>query len=192
MTQLALGVVMDFKRTILMKANGLRATVRRSRPQRTRARRPAFTLVEMVMVLLIMGILAATATPTFFRSLQYHRLESAARRVKLDLEQARDAARVRSQEQSFEFINATTYKLPSGIVSLKSTGQAYTVDLAATPYEIENVTVNFGGQTSIPNSISFDGYGNATTGGTIDLALGSETRTVTINSPSGQITYSNP
>jgi len=150
--------------------------------------RHGFSIVELLMVLLIMSIVAATATPSFYRSLRYHELESAARRLKLDLEQARHAARVNSQAQSLTFSNATTYTLSSGVESLKSPGQTYTVDLASTPYELDGVTINFGG----PTTVSFDGYGNASVGGTIVLALGDRTRTVTLNSTTGQITITDP
>ncbi len=169
------------------------AKSRRVAAQRfTRARAPkrqnGFSIIELLVVLLIMSIVAATATPSFYRSLRYHALESAARRVKLDLEQACHAARVNSQMESFTFTNATTYTLSSGVESLKSPGQTYTVDLASTPYELDGVTLNFGW----PTTVSFDGYGNASVGGTIVLALGDETRTLTLDSTSGQITIADP
>ena len=108
--------------------------------------------------------------------------------MKLDLEQARHAARVKSQTQSLTFTNATTYTLSSGVESLKSPGQTYSVDLASTPYELDGVTINLGG----PTTVSFDGYGNASVGGTIVLALGDQTRTVTLDNTNGQITITNP
>jgi len=161
-------------------------------PGSTRARvsngRAGFSILELVVVLLIMGIVAAAATPSFYLSLRHHALETAARRVKLDLEQARHAARMKSQSQSLSFTNATTYALSSGVVSLKNSGQTYTVDLSKAPYELSGVTVNLGG----PTAVSFDGYGNASVGGTIVLALGNQTRTVTLNSTNGQVTITNP
>jgi type II secretory pathway pseudopilin PulG len=148
----------------------------------------AFTIVELLVVLMIMGIVAATAAPTFHRSLQYHRLESAARRVKLDLEQARYMARMMSEEQSLTFSSLTSpsYTLSSGTRGLKSTGQTYIVDLTDAPYELASVRIDFGG----PAEITFDGFGTASVGGTIELELGEESRIVSVEQTTGQITIS--
>jgi prepilin-type N-terminal cleavage/methylation domain-containing protein len=147
-----------------------------------------FTIMELMVVLLIMSIIAAVATPSFYASLQHHEIETAARRLVLDLQQARHSARVKSRSQSLTFNNATTYSLSTGIASLKGGSQTYIVDLSQPPYELDGVTLHLGGATEI----TFDGYGNATVGGTIDLTLGDETRVVTINNSNGQITFSEP
>ncbi|MGD9634124.1 MAG: GspH/FimT family pseudopilin [Pirellulales bacterium] len=161
--------------------------VRRS-SRADRAGLAGFTIMELVVVLLVMGIVAAIATPSFYVSLQYHELETAARRVVLDLEQARHTAQVKSQTQTLTFTSATTYSLSAGVASLKSKGETYQVKLASTPYELDGVTLNLGGATAI----SFDGYGSTTTSGTIVLARGDRTRTLTLNGPSGTISYSDP
>ena len=161
-------------------------------PGSTRARvsngRAGFSILELVVVLLIMGIVAAATTPSFYLSLRHHALETAARRVKLDLEQARHAARMKSQPQSLSFTNATTYTLTPNVPHLDRSGATYTVDLAGPPYELDAVTVDFGG----PVTVSFDGYGSANADGTIVLELGGCSRTVALDSDSGQITISDP
>lgn len=150
--------------------------------------RRGFTIMELVVVLLVMGIVAATATPSFYVSLQYHELETAARRVVLDLEQARHTAQVKSETQTLTFTSATTYTLSPGIASLKSAGETYQVNLAGPPYELDSVTLNLGGATAV----SFDGYGSTAASGTIVLARGNRTRTVTLNGTAGTISYSDP
>lgn len=144
--------------------------------------------MELIVVLLVISIVAAAATPKFYASLQHHEIETAARRLALDLKQARHAARMKSQTQSLTFTGATTYTLSGGVTSLKSASQAYSVDLSAAPYSIESVAVNLGG----PTTISFDGYGTASVGGSIVLAHGNQTRTVTLNQASGQVDITDP
>jgi prepilin-type N-terminal cleavage/methylation domain-containing protein len=69
-----------------------------SRPRDVRSRF-AFTMVELVIVVMIISIVTAVAAPTFFESLLYHRVESAAHRLKADIELARHTARLKSAVQ---------------------------------------------------------------------------------------------
>ena len=127
------------------------------------------------MVLLIMGILAATAGPTFLESLYHHRLESAARRVKQDLEYLRDASRAKSATLECELVG-TGYQFTDATILHLDRGDPYSVDLTAAPYQIE--TADFGGLTSI----AFDGYGNTTANSDVVVTLGlkGNTRTVRV------------
>src|SRR5262245_46367557 len=80
--------------------------------------RAAFTIVELIVVLLITSILAAVAAPVFHKSLLYHRIESAARRLKQDLEHLRDTAKAKSATYEFE-LDGTVYTLdPDAIAGL--------------------------------------------------------------------------
>jgi prepilin-type N-terminal cleavage/methylation domain-containing protein len=153
---------------------------------RFRCARNGFTIAELVVVVTIIAILAAVAAPTFVRSLRYHQIESAARRVKMDLEQIRHVARVKSRSESITFVDSS-YSLSSGAEHLDHAGATYSVDLAASPFEVESVTLNLGG----PTEITFDGYGKPSIGGTIVLSLGGIQRTVTLDADSGQVTISN-
>jgi type II secretory pathway pseudopilin PulG len=142
-------------------------------------------MIELVIVLLIMSILTAVAAPTFFGSLLLHRVESAARRVKADLELARTQARLTSASQSATFTNsAGTYALSLGIKSLDKPGAIYTVDLKKEPYKLTSATANFSGAPSV----SFDGYGTPNSGGTVVLTAKSYQCTVTLNGVTGDVT----
>ena len=142
-----------------------------------------FTVVELVVVLLIMGIAAAVAAPKFYRSLQYHQLESAGRRVKLDLEQLQHTARLKSSGQSMTFTGAA-YTLSTDVDGLDHSDADYTVNLAEAPFEVDGVTINFGGLTTI----AFNGYGEPSTGGTIVLTKGAGQQTITVSQESKLIT----
>src|SRR5262245_51703406 len=98
------------------------ATMKLRSPTRLQPR-SAFTFVELVVVLLIMSILAAVAAPKFIRSLDYSRLESAARRLKIDLEQVRRAAQLKSRTETITF-SGSTYSLSSGVQGLNHSTQA--------------------------------------------------------------------
>ncbi len=148
--------------------------------------RAGVSLIELVIVVLIMGILAAAAAPTFFGSLTYHRVETAARRVKADLQRLRQTARLTSSTQSITFHDATAYTMSADIVDPDHPGGVYSVDLAEPPYELETMTIDFGGDTSL----TFDGYGTPSSGGTVVLSADDYACTITLDGTTGKVSKS--
>lgn len=142
----------------------------------------AFSLLELLIVALVMSILAAVATPRFFDSLLFHRVESAARRLKADLELARTQARLSSASQSISFLNST-YALV-GVKSLDKPNTVYSVNLTKQPYSLDSATANFSNTTAV----SFDGYGTPSSGGTVVLTAKSHQCTVTLDGVTGDVT----
>jgi prepilin-type N-terminal cleavage/methylation domain-containing protein len=143
----------------------------------------AFTLIELAIVVLITSIFTAIAAPAFYDSLLFHRVESAARRVKADLDLARQQARLTSATQLITFAGAK-YSLGSGVKSLDNPSAAYNVDLRLEPYFITSATANFSSLTAV----SFDGYGTPSSGGTVVLTLKSHQCTITLNGTTGDTT----
>jgi Tfp pilus assembly protein FimT len=148
----------------------------------TRARR-AVTIIELVIVTMIMGIMAAVAAPAFFESLLHHRVESAARRVKADLELAAHTARLTSAAQTLTFTGAT-YTLSAGIKGLDNVNQLYSVNLAGDPFAIASVVANF----NSTQAVSFNGYGTPSSGGTVVLHCKGHQCTVTLDAATGNVT----
>ncbi len=144
--------------------------------------RGAFSMLELVIVAMVMSILAAVAAPTFYDSLLFHRVESAARRVKSDLELARMQARLTSATQSITFANST-YTL-SNTTNLDKPGTAYTVNLTKQPFALDSAQANFSGSSTV----SFDGYGTPSSSGTVVLTAKSHQCTVTLNGVTGDVT----
>jgi prepilin-type N-terminal cleavage/methylation domain-containing protein len=137
--------------------------------------RSAFTLVELIAAALILGILAAAAAPSLVSSIMYHRVESAAVRLKRDLELARQTAVSKSASFSVEF-SGTTYTIPN-LDSLDHTGQTYQVDLFEPPHSVLVTSVDFGGSTSV----TFNGFGMPSSSGAVVLSAGSHQRRIDLN-----------
>lgn len=130
-----------------------------------------------------MAILGAVAAPTFFESLLFHRIESAARRVKADLELARTQARLTSSSRTVTFANSA-YTI-SNTASLDNASQLYAVDLTEPPFSLDSAVANFSNNAFV----TFDGYGTPTSGGTIVLTVKSHSATITLDGTSGNVTF---
>lgn len=145
-------------------------------------RRRAFTIIELVIVILITSVLAAVTAPAFMDSLVFHRVESAARRVKADIEYQRQRARLTSTAQSITF-SSGSYTL-NGTKSLNHPAGTYAVNLKESPYSLDSAAVNF----SNTQVLAFDGYGTPSSGGTVVLTAKNHQCTVTVNGTTGTAT----
>jgi Tfp pilus assembly protein FimT len=139
-------------------------------------------MVELVIVIMVMSILAAVAAPAFIESMRHHRVESAARRLKADLELTRNTARLTSSPQSLTF-SGSGYYLSAAVAGLDDSNATYTVNLSAAPYEISNMTVNF----NSTSTVFFDGYGTPSSGGTVVFTSGGHQCTVTLDGVTSEV-----
>jgi prepilin-type N-terminal cleavage/methylation domain-containing protein len=152
--------------------------------RRATAQPRAFTLVELVLVVAIIGVLSAIAMPRYSASIHNFRAGSAARRLAADIAMAQAQARAGSTARTLSFDVANSRYGISGIKGLDGAA-SYTVLLRDPPYQC---SISALALANAGNTIVFDGFGVPSTGGTISLAAGSMTRTVTVSAASGRVT----
>lgn len=146
--------------------------------------RHAFTLIELIVVLVVLSILAAVAVPRFANGLLVERLDAAARRVESDVERLRlSARRAGTSEQVVFDATADAYTL-SPVAALRSDRDATEVVLNAAPYEVKIRAVNFGGDTRLV----FDGWGVADSSGWLELFTGTQGVRLTLDQDTGRFT----
>ncbi|MCC6494332.1 MAG: prepilin-type N-terminal cleavage/methylation domain-containing protein [Pirellulales bacterium] len=153
----------------------------RGNPRLWGARRSGFTLVELVISVLILGILTSTAAPKFAAALQRFRVTAACRRIKADLALSRQAAMAQSTTQSVQFTPGSGAYSLSGLGGLDRPSAAYTVDLALAPYNVRILSAPLGGDATV----QFDYFGQPDSGGVITVGCGAATAAVTIDSSTG-------
>jgi type II secretion system protein H len=145
-------------------------------------RQPAFTLIELVVVLFIVGMLAAVAVPRFAGSAVRQRVDAAARRVAADLNLARRHAYQSSASQTVTFdVAADRYKL-AGMPDPDRPAVDYEVDLGDEPYQADLLSANFSGNAKVV----FNAYGMPDFGGVVVVAVGDEQRTVNVDPDTGE------
>ena len=141
-----------------------------------------FSLLELLLVLAIISTLTAMAIPRYQGSLARYRADLAAHRIVADLTQTQSGAKTASASRTVTFsVAGSTYDIPE-LSPLDGNSGSYSVALSERPYEVGLISANFGGDAQIV----FDGWGLPDSGGTVTLAIGTEQRTVVVDSETGR------
>ena len=149
-----------------------------------RIRRLGFTFLELVVVILITGIIAAIAVPRFSESVTRYRVESLAWRIVADLETVRQTARAASAAKTFTVDTSSHAYTLGGVTHPDHAMTPYTVYLEEYVPMAHFGTVNLGGDTGI----GFNGFGYPDSGGTIEIVIGSQAVTISVDPQTGQAT----
>lgn len=145
-------------------------------------RSPAFSLVEVVLVLAIIATLAGLSIPRFANSLNHFGANGAADRIVSDLAWAQHRAAGRSAAQTVTFDPVNHAYTLNGVTDIDDKVSEYTVDLTEEPYQARIISADFGGDAVV----IFDGYGTPDTGGAIVIQVGDYQKTVTLDADTGR------
>jgi prepilin-type N-terminal cleavage/methylation domain-containing protein len=158
----------------------------------------AFTLIELMIVIVIIGIAAAIAVPMISSAASFQ-IRSAANMVAADLEYAKSLAIGTGQNYSVVFDAANNrYWIVAGTGGTVDTaiehpvkkGFKYVIDFDSdADRRLDDVTVtnpDFGGSSTV----TFDSLGSPSNGGTVVLQAGGLTRTITVTPVTGFISVS--
>ncbi len=143
--------------------------------------RPAFSLLELVVVLAIIATVAAIAAPRYVNALANYRAEGIGRRIMADLERARETAQSTSATVTVIFdVGKNRYDI-AGLPSLADPSRDVGVDLSVEPYHAQLITATFGGT----EQVSFDGYGKPDNGGVVAVSCGTTTKIINLDTETG-------
>ena len=152
-----------------------------SRPERGKR---AFSLVELVLVVAILIVVAAIAAPRYGRATARYRAQAAALRIAADIDMARRSARSAGAGRTISFYVAANEYSIAGLPDLKDSSSDYRAVLSRSPYNAQVLSADFGGQAKL----TFDGYGQAGSDGTVQVQVGDVLKTVVFIAASGKAT----
>lgn len=147
-----------------------------SKPSPNPVLRRGFTLVELMVVVLLLGIMAGVAAPRYVQSLAHYRASGAAARVAADLRLAREHARRASVVQPVLFDLATESYTLTGMPDLNQPTATYAVALGS-QYLADVVSANFNNTTTV----QFDVYGRPNFVGSVVVSSGGVLRTIQVD-----------
>ncbi len=138
-----------------------------------------FTLMELILVMVVMGILAAIAIPTFMGLLPGMRLNGAARQIMGDLMDARMEAVKQNNPFKVFVLNDHEYKIldddDGDGIDDSGTETSRTIDIQG---NYSDMTISY---TGSPPTIAFSPKGTATDLGTITVQNGSGLKSVSVS-----------
>lgn len=166
------------------------SVARTDRHRGPKAGRGGYTLAELSIVVLILGVLTSAAVPHVTAVLDQHRVMASATRIAADINFARRNAitygKVRSV--SFDVVN-DLYQIPGIPDPISPASTSYDVTLSETGYPTDLSSVNFDTQSVLTYNI----FGQPLVGGipmvadgTIVVASGSSSRSVVVDPVTGK------
>ena len=144
--------------------------------------RPAFSLVELVLILAIIATLAMIAAPRYANAMAHYRAELAARRIVADLAHARAQAKASSQSWTVSFNPPANSYIIFDDTVLGNATTVTTVVLSEPPYHASITAAVFGADSDVV----FDGYGASDGGGTVNVHSGGFQRQVVLDGDTGK------
>ncbi|HUU84483.1 MAG TPA: GspH/FimT family pseudopilin [Phycisphaerae bacterium] len=153
--------------------------------ERTDIRTPAFSLLELVMVVAIMAVLLAVAQPRMASAIQRDRVRRAATRLAMDIRLAQSEAVGQQQNVTVAFNTDYDAYEVSGLAPEADGSTGYEVCLGADrDYHTNIAAANFKGQLEV----TFDRYGAPNNEGSVVLGIGQLRVIIKVAAGTGRVT----
>lgn len=154
------------------------------RAQNTGKRHPAFTLLELLCVLIVLGVIAGIAVPRYANAIAQNRASAAVRRITSDLALAQRHAKFTGKTQTVTFDATRDKYYILTIEDPDHSSLAYQVFLGDEPYNTAVVSADFDGD----GDIIFDAFGVPDSGGMVVIQIGDWCKALTVAEQTGRVT----
>ena len=158
----------------------------------TTRKRPRFgvTLVELTVSIMILGILAAAASPIYSNSLLRYRVEVTSQRIAQDIVQTQRVARQTNSTRTITFTTIDHSYVISGINSMDHASQPYKVLVNESPYRAQFsslVTAALPTTQLASLTLAFDRFGMPDQGISVTVNAGTLQKRVDVAPTSGRV-----
>ncbi len=135
----------------------------------------AFTLIELVVVIVIMAIMASVAIPRFASAASRYRVDAAVQQIIADVNTTSAVANLASETRLIQFdADAESYTLVAQ-PSLSDPATDQVIDLSIEPFRVNLLQISFGGDSELQIS----GFGLLLESGQLTVAAGRNARRIT-------------
>ena len=143
--------------------------------------RHAFTLVELVVVLVIISAIAGLALPAYGGALARYRLDAAAYDLSRELDRAATHARATANTITIRFDTTNHVVGFDDLPARLTAANSFTFDLRESPRDATFVSVDFSGD----EEYQISGYGIPSSKGLITLTNGGAVRYIKVDAATG-------
>ncbi|HRQ71976.1 MAG TPA: prepilin-type N-terminal cleavage/methylation domain-containing protein [Phycisphaerales bacterium] len=152
--------------------------------QRRHASIRAFTLIELSIVLVVVGVVAAVSVPRYAESRSRYQVELAARKVCVDATYVQNDARYGSATRAIEYdLPTDTYKFAYAKPGSASSENALVI-LRDEPFRVTLLKADF---NSAP-VLTFNGFGVPVAGGALAVGTNTRGKSITVDPDTGAVT----
>ncbi|MCY2973720.1 MAG: type II secretion system protein [Planctomycetota bacterium] len=154
-------------------------------------RKSGFTLLELSVTIMIIGILAAVAVPVYSDSLARFRVDIAAQRIAQDIATTQRSARQTNSTQTVTFTTSDDSCVINGLSSLDRVSQPYRVSFNQSPYQVDisSLVTAANPSSQLPSvSVAFNSFGMPDQGISVTVRAGAFQKRVDLAPISGRVT----